>query len=246
MKDLFSTQAKLYARYRPVYPPELFNFILSFVQQRDSALDCATGNGQVARTLAAHFSRVCAVDISESQLSHAIKLENIEYSVYRAEQTPFSDSSFDLITVAQAHHWFNGPKFCREATRIARPGAIIAIWGYDLTYSGSPIDSIVHHWNFDILAPYWEEERKHVYTHYDHLPFEFERIPAPEFRIVVDWKSEELIGHLRTWSALQKMKQRVGDGAFRTVVDEITRMWGNDDRKRFTFPIFLKLGRVRK
>jgi ubiquinone/menaquinone biosynthesis C-methylase UbiE len=143
LKDIFSTLAELYSKYRPVYPPELFNFILSFVSRREAALDCATGNRQVARTLAPQFRRVCAVDISENQLSHAVKLDNIEYSVCRAEQTPFSNNSFDLITVAQAYHWFDGSQFCREANRVARSGAIVAIWVYDLAYSTSQIDRIV-------------------------------------------------------------------------------------------------------
>jgi len=246
LKDLFSTQADLYAKYRPVYPPELYEFILKFVHHKHKALDCATGNGQVARVLASHFQRVSAVDISENQLNHAVKLDNIEYAVCRAERTPFEDNSFDLITVAQAYHWFNGHQFCREAKRISRPDGIIAIWVYDLASSGSPIDAIVHRWNFDTLAPYWEEERKHVYTHYQNLPFEFEPIESPQFQIVVEWTSEEVIGHLKTWSALQKMKAEVGDSAFGEVVGEIRRTWGTERAKRFVFPLFLKLGRVRK
>ena len=246
MKDLFSTQAELYARYRPAYPPELYDFILSFVLREDAALDCATGNGQVAQALASRVPRVYAVDISNSQLSHAVEADNIVYCVSRAEQTPFNDSSFDLITVAQAYHWLDGQQFCREAKRVSRPGGIVALWVYDLAYSGSPVDAIVHHWNFDILSSYWEEERKHVYTHYENLPFEFERISAPEFQIEVDWTSEELIGHLRTWSALQKMQRQVGDGAFRTVIQEIEKAWGPERTKRFVFPVFLRLGRVSK
>lgn len=246
MKDLFSQQAELYAQYRPVYPRELYEFILRFVQRKECALDCATGNGQVARVLAQHFQRVCAIDVSENQLRFAARMDNIRYSVSRAERMPFADNTFDLITVAQAYHWFDGAQFCREATRVGRPGAVIAIWVYDLASSGTSIDNIVQHWNFDILAPYWEEERSHVYTRYRDLPFEFERIPAPEFQITVDWTSEELTGHLSTWSALQKMKQQVGDGPFQTVVDELRSAWGSDARKRFTFPLVLHLGRFRK
>jgi ubiquinone/menaquinone biosynthesis C-methylase UbiE len=229
-----------------VYPRGLYDFILSFVDRKDAALDCATGNGQVARTLAASFRNVCAIDISANQLRHAVKLDNIEYSVSRSEQTAFNDNSFDLITVAQAYHWFDGSLFCREAKRVARPGGIIAIWVYDLAYSESSIDTIVHHWNFDILAPYWEPERKHVYTHYDSLPFEFERIPAPEFKITLYWDREELIGHLKTWSALQKMKRQVGESAFQETVEQIRKSWGDDSKKQFVFPVFLKLGRVQK
>jgi SAM-dependent methyltransferase len=229
-----------------VYPPQLYDFILAFVERKDAALDCATGNGQVAGALASSFHIIHAIDISEDQLSHAVQQRNIEYSVCRAEQTAFDDNSFDLITVAQAYHWFDGAQFCSEAKRIGRAGGVVAIWGYDLAYSSSPIDSIVRHWNFDILAPYWEPERKHVYTHYEDLPFEFERIPAPEFEIVVDWTCEELIGHLNTWSALQKMKRQVGDGAFQKTVREIRHSWGSDGKRRFILPVFLKLGTVRK
>jgi ubiquinone/menaquinone biosynthesis C-methylase UbiE len=246
LKDLFSDQAELYAKHRPVYPRQLYDFILSFVQRRDAALDCATGNGQVARALAPSFRIVQAIDISESQVHHALRLHNIEYSVSRAEQTAFQDNSFDLIAVAQAYHWFDGTQFCREATRVARSGGIVAIWGYDLAHSNSEIDSIVHHWNFDVLAPYWEPERKHVYTHYENLPFDFESIPAPEFTIELDWTSEDLIGHLQTWSALQTMMRRVGDEAFRTIVGQIQQAWGDDGKKRFVLPVFLKLGRVPK
>lgn len=245
LKDLFSAQAELYARYRPGYAQELFDCILSFVRRNEAALDCATGNGQVARALSPHFQKVHAIDLSESQLRHAVRMHNIEYSVFRAEETPFDDHSFDLITVAQAYHWIDGVRFCREAARIGRPGAVVAIWGYDLSHSGSPIDAIVRRWNFETLAPYWEAERQHVYSHYSNLPFDFERIPAPEFQIVVEWECEELVGHMRTWSALQNMIRQAGDDAFRKVVEEIESSWGSDGRKRFTFRIFLKLGKVR-
>ena len=246
MKDLFSQQADLYSKYRPVYPAELYKFLFRYVQGRESALDCATGNGQVARVLADHFQKVCAIDISNSQLSHAVQKSNIEYSVSRSEKTPFADNSFDLITVAQAFHWFDGPAFWKEATRVSRPGAIVAIWVYDISSGKSPLEAILRRWNFDALGPYWEAERQHIYSFYRDLSFEFERIPAPEFQINVDWSREELIGHLGTWSALQKMKQQVGDEPFRHVVEEIKSVWDNGDRKRFTFPLVLHLGTVRK
>src|SRR5512135_1288098 len=114
MKDLFSSQAELYARFRPTYPPELYSFILKFVRRRDHALDCATGSGQVARTLAEYFQTVYAIDISQSQLRHAAPADNIVYSVSRAESTPFQADAFDLITVAQAFHWFDAPAFWKE------------------------------------------------------------------------------------------------------------------------------------
>ena len=48
MKDNFSKDSDLYAKYRPTYPKELFTYLFDLVENKDFAWDCATGNGQVA------------------------------------------------------------------------------------------------------------------------------------------------------------------------------------------------------
>lgn len=58
--DLFSSQSDLYAKYRPGYSSELIDYILSFVSEKNTAWDCATGNGQAAVLLAKHFNKVFA------------------------------------------------------------------------------------------------------------------------------------------------------------------------------------------
>ena len=57
-KDHFSSHAADYAAFRPRWPPELFSWLSGQVYSRDLAWDCATGNGQAARALAAHFDRL--------------------------------------------------------------------------------------------------------------------------------------------------------------------------------------------
>ncbi|HMJ47429.1 MAG TPA: methyltransferase domain-containing protein, partial [Ferruginibacter sp.] len=79
MKDYFSKQSEDYAKFRPVYPVQLFDHILEFVNHRKLAWDCGTGNGQTAATLAGYFQNVYATDISANQVSHAIKKNNIRY-----------------------------------------------------------------------------------------------------------------------------------------------------------------------
>lgn len=113
-KDLFSNQSKIYAKYRPTYPQQLFDYIFQFVEKRKHAWDCATGNGQAANVLANHFEKVDASDISEAQIAHAIQKSNIEYHVCPAEQTHFADNSFDLITVATAYHGCTGKAFMKK------------------------------------------------------------------------------------------------------------------------------------
>src|SRR5688572_23530546 len=129
-KDLFSNQSDLSLRYRPDYPHALFDYILSYVKEKNIAWDCATGNGQAAIVLAGHFKKVFATDISDAQIKNAIKKENIEYSISPAEATPFPENTFDLVTVAQAYHWLKWDLFREELMRVCKPGAVLAIWVY--------------------------------------------------------------------------------------------------------------------
>src|SRR5258708_18260198 len=124
-KDLFSNHAHQYAVFRPTYPKELYDFIFSHVKNFESAWDAGTGNGQVARDLSGQFKKVSASDISAKQIENAYQNENISYSLV-GETTSFSESSFDLICVAQAIHWFDREKFYAEVKRAAKPNAVIA------------------------------------------------------------------------------------------------------------------------
>src|SRR4051812_39633884 len=111
MKDNFSKQAAQYAQFRPSYPPAFYDFLTKNISSSAQALDLATGNGQVAVELAKTFHHVFATDISAKQLNNAPQKNNITYKVEEAERTDFADQTFDLITVAQAIHWFNFESF---------------------------------------------------------------------------------------------------------------------------------------
>ena len=132
MKDNFSSHSKAYAQFRPHYPKELFDHLLTFVNSKNTAWDCGTGNGQVAGVLADYFTEVYATDISQQQLNEAVRKNNIHYSVQPAEGTGFTDHRFDLITVAQAIHWFRFDPFYAEAKRTLQPGGLLAVIGYGL------------------------------------------------------------------------------------------------------------------
>jgi len=243
-KDYFSDHSKIYAAFRPTYPPELYNFIFENLAGRDTAWDCATGNGQAARELAKHFKTVYATDISPQQLDQAEKAPNIIYRISRAEETTFQDHQFDLITVGQALHWFEVESFYREVKRTGKDRALIAVWGYALLTISPELDRHFLRFYHETVGRYWDYSRKLVETEYKSIAFPFEMIPAPTFRIVVQWTIEQFGGYLRSWSATEKFIKENGHNPVPELLETIAGLWPEDEIRTVTFPLFLKLGRI--
>ena len=246
-KDLFSKQSDLYARYRPTYPKELYEYILSFVKEKNTAWDCATGNGQAAVVLADLFKKVIATDISAAQIEKAIIKENIEYLVCPAESTPFKENTFDLVTVAQAYHWIKWDEFKKEVTRVCKAGAIIAIWTYNRnTIGNKQIDEAVYNFYENVTKRYWDYERKYVDERYSTVEFDYDLLPAKNFETILNWKREDFIGYISSWSAIQKFIKINGHSPIPIFEEEINKLWAEGEVKNVVFPIYLKLGRVLK
>lgn len=245
MKDLFSRQAAEYARYRPSYPAALFEYIYSFVQGHKAAWDCATGNGQAAVHLAQHFDQVMASDISGAQLALAPKVSNIQYVICPAENTPFPTHYFDLITVAQAYHWFNWNAFRKEVERVGKPNAVIAIWTYDLLIAGDEkLDELILYFYRKVVGPYWDAERKWIDDHYQTIPFPYDPLPSKEFSILKQFNRDELIGFFTSWSATQKYLHDQGHPATDVIKEQLEGLWPENEERTFRYPVYLKLGRL--
>jgi len=246
-KDLFSNQAAVYAQYRPGYPNELFDHILQYVNNKQTVWDCATGNGQAAVELARYFNKVMATDISEKQLQQAQPNEKITYSVTTAENTSFSDNTFDCITVAQAYHWFNFDAFHKEAIRVAKADAVIAIWGYSLVVcEDESLNRIINSFYREKVGPYWDKERRYVDDHYSTVPFPYEPLPSKDLKINVLWNREQLIGYFNTWSSVQHFIKAHQYNPVDELAATIESIWTDGNSKQFYFPLFLKLGRIQK
>jgi len=245
-KDIFSKQAITYKKYRPTYPTELYQDILGHVKDRTQCWDCGTGNGQVALELSKHFKQVQASDISGQQISNATQMENINYTISRAEETKFADDQFDLVTVGQAAHWFDFNAFNQEVKRVTKQGGVIAIWGYGLLRIDPSINKLIDDWYADVIGPYWDPERKHIDNEYRSIKFDFQEININKRRSInVEWKLTELQGYFNSWSSVQHYKNQ-NDG--KNPVDElmglINEVWKQGDQKDVMFPIFLRLGRI--
>ena len=243
MKDNFSTQADKYAQFRPTYPEALFDFLLTLVPGRQQAWDCGTGNGQVAQQLAGAFATVYATDISRQQIDNAVILPNIRYSVQSAEKTDFPNNSFDLITVAQAIHWFDFDAFFAEANRTLRPGGLLAVIGYGLLQIDPRLDAVIRRFYRDVVGPFWDKERRYVDDDYKTIPFPYTDLPAPPFSIDFEWTVDHLIGYIGTWSAVKHYQKTKGKKPVDLVEPELRAAWGDVTVKKGHFPILLRLAR---
>ncbi len=129
-KDHFSTGSANYAAHRPTYPAQLVDELAALCPGTRLALDCGCGTGQLTVLLAERFERVVGTDASAAQIDKAQARERVEYRVALAEDSGLAAASADLVTVAQAAHWLELPRFYEEVRRVARADAILALVTY--------------------------------------------------------------------------------------------------------------------
>ena len=247
ISDRFSENSGDYSKYRPSYPIDFINEIISLTGEKINCWDCGTGNGQVALVLAKHFNNVYATDISENQIRHANQMDNIHYQVSRAEKTNFKEDFFDLITVAQAIHWFDLRSFYMEVERVSKEGGILAVWGYGLVKFGNSMDQSIDHFYRQIIGPYWDKERLHIDNSYNDISFPFEEIHlSKEYSINKDFTLKEFGGYLATWSAVKRFKEVKDHDPVQPFINDLAEEWQKlGDKLSVTFPLFTKIGKVK-
>jgi len=244
MKDNFSAQAGTYAQFRPDYPDNLVSAIVEFCKSKEKALDVATGNGQLAVKLAAFFTNVFATDISQKQLDNARPAANVHYNIGRAEQLDFPDDSIDLVTVAQALHWFDFDRFYDEVKRVLKPDGVFAAISYGLFSSTPETDAVIADFYQNITGPYWDPERRYIDEQYKTIPFPFEEIHLPEFAYARDWTFQHVMGYLGSWSAVQHYRKSNGSDPLAMIAQRMEAAWG-EGTKRVVFPLWVRIGKLR-
>jgi SAM-dependent methyltransferase len=242
-KDHFSKQAGDYAKFRPRYPREMFEYLGSVAPSRQLAWDCGTGNGQAAVGLATVFDRVIATDASEKQISNVQPHERVEYRVAPAENSGIKSGTVDLIMVAQALHWFDLPRFYEEVPRVLKSKGVFAASAYKFFHITPEIDRLVNHRYYDkVVGPFWPPERALV-EKFEELPFPFSEIQTPPFEMIAQWNLEHLLGYLRSWSATQRFMAAKGADPLEQITDELRTVWGDPQRTRkVKWPLALRIG----
>ena len=243
--DHFSGHAALYNKYRPRYPQAMYDWLLSHVPARQLAWDCAAGGGQASLGLAPHFRRVIATDASIQQLKSAPPVANVRYILATAEAAPLPASSVDLITVAQALHWLDHDAFYAEVRRVARSGALLAAWSYQVFSVNAAVDAVLRPFYYDYLGNHWPPQRARVRDHYASLPFPFEEVQAPGFSMRPRWTRQDLLNQVSTWSAVRRHDAATGQSAVSVLEPQLTAAWPDaDEQLDIDWPIVLRVGHI--
>jgi ubiquinone/menaquinone biosynthesis C-methylase UbiE len=243
-KDHFSTHAADYAEARPHYPPELFDWLSKQCPRRRLAWDAGCGNGQASVALAEHFSEVYATDPSQAQIANAIPHERVRYEVENAEDCQLGDHTANLVTVAQAYHWFDHERFCAEARRVLAPDGVVALWSYAESSVSTQVDPIVDELHHGTLGKDWPPERQHVLDRYRTLPFPFRPISSPPFEMHADWNLHQYLAYLSSWSASQRYRKRTGQDPVQAITEAMRAAWGDAQAvRRVQWPLLLLVGR---
>ena len=243
MKDNFSHNSGNYAQFRPSYPNEVFTFLDTILTGRECVWDCATGTGQVAGKLVNLFETIEATDLSENQLKSAVSHPKINYSQQVAEETNFPDQQFDCITVGQAIHWFDFEKFYAETNRVLKPNGIVVVLGYgNIQTDNKEVQQVIEKLYSETLDGYWDPERKYVDEDYQTIPFPFEEMNHPEFKIQDTWNREQLLGYLKTWSAVKHYTDKYQINPIDLILPELPVF----ESVNIRFPVLMRIGRKLK
>lgn len=212
----FGHAADEFERFRPDYPPELYERILREVppDRRHRALDLGAGTGKVTRELLAHFAEVIAVE--PDPLMAAKIREQLPRAVVRvstAEECALDAVSIDLVTIANALHWMDAERVFANVHSWLQCEGILAVFDRPLPKVSPEIDAIVLG---ELRGPWkphrdprlqrsrnWEEKVRTAPG--------FQVIAETKFRNFVSMSSEDYAGFWRSTS--------YGSAYARTVAD---------------------------
>jgi SAM-dependent methyltransferase len=129
--EYFSGLAALYSQYRPSYPQNAIDWLVSGPPRATRAADVGCGTGISARRLAASGLPVVAIDPNSDMLRearrHTPRGLAVDYCGGTGENVPLAGGTVDLVLCAQSFHWFDALAALREFHRLLAPGGRVAL-----------------------------------------------------------------------------------------------------------------------
>jgi SAM-dependent methyltransferase len=147
----FASAAEVYERARPSYPADAVAWLVDRTRLGPGRVvaDVGAGTGKLTRLLAGSGARVIAVEPIPEMRALIPDAEVVDGT---AEELPLEDESVDVVTVAQAFHWFDHERALPELHRVLRPGGFLA-----LVWNMRDLDDPLQRALDDLLAPVRQE-----------------------------------------------------------------------------------------
>lgn len=240
-QDHFSPIAPQYAKGRIGYPDELYRFLAAQCRCHQLAWDCATGSGQAALDLARIFSKVIATDISEELLALSPSHPQISFRTAAAEDSGLEPESIDLVTVAQAVHWFDHARFLDEVLRVLKQGGVLAFWGYNWPVAGTEVNHVLEDFKAAISSS-WPARSAILHDGYRAIHPPLSEIQSPAIEVSVLWEVEDYLSHLRSWSGARYFQERTGEDIVKKFSDAFGGAWSGG-QVRVRWPLIVRVFR---
>lgn len=200
-----------------------------------------------------------ATDASEAQLKRAVPHHRIKYL-----HTPTSlpedeivklvggEGSVDLVTVAQAVHWFDFQTFYPLVARLLRkPGGVFAVWGYNDIEVNPEFDAVMKRFH-DTTLPFWHHNIQYIFDGYETLPFPFESVGlgCEGQPVSLDMPKrlsfDTFMRMLRSWSAVTTAEEQGVDLLPEGLVKEFEAAWGGRQLVRsVAYKAFMLAGKAK-
>lgn len=199
----FGRQSAAYAKGRPGYPSELYDWIVANSPETHTVWDVGCGSGQATKSLAEYFKHVHATDISSAQIQAALPHENIHYAAAPAHDSGLPDDRADTITVATAVHWFTERDFWNEVARVGKSGGLFCAWTYQLPTAPNGVMRDFLTPVYELIDPYWAEGNRICMAGYDanNLNCHMRVIETPSLTANYKWTAQQVADFAESWSA---------------------------------------------
>ena len=187
-----------------------------------------------------------ATDASAAQVRAARRADRVQYAAALSEASALRSASADLVTVAQALHWFDRDRFFAEARRVLVRGGVLAVWTYGIFRSTPAIDGIIERFYRDTVGSFWPPERVLVEQGYRTVDLPIVDEPAPALEIAADLTLAGVLGFVRTWSAVGRYIATHRRDPVTDLARELGDVWGDPGRsRRLVWPLGIRAGRLR-
>jgi len=238
----YRTAARRYTKGRPYFHPKVIARVRDFLGRSrpfGAALDVGCGSGLSTLALAEIARRVVGVDASAEMVALAPPQARVSYTVAPAEELPFGDGSFELLTASQAFHWFDRPRFLAEAHRVLRPGGHLVVYDH---YFGARLEeneSFRAWFREQYLGKYPSPKRGEiVFTESEALEYGFRLLGGEHYDDALRFTPESLIDYLTTHSNIIAAVEGGGeslDEAWAWLAQSVGPLFGGADEATFLF-----------